>query len=350
MSETETQRIAPEANQSVADATVIILAYTAERWSLACAAVESACNQTLPPREIVLCVEGDPALAERFRERWQGRSESVPSIRVVENQDEEQEPTAAAGEEERLYYAGHGSRIGAERTRGVTLATSEIVVFLDDDAAADPDWLEHLLAPFADPSVVGVTGAPLPVYAKPRPRWFPFEFDWVFGCAYVGLPTRTGPVLRMIGANMAARRESVLAVGGFRSLAEDLDMAHRLLELSPQSLLIYEPAAIVRHYVHEDRLTWRYFWRRCFEAGRSKVSVMRGLGRAANLRADRRFVTRTLSVGVAKGLREFLGGDIGGLQRALSIIAAVGLSAVAYLTGVVEWNVGRRRDESASTL
>jgi hypothetical protein len=133
-------------------------------------------------------------------------------------------------------------------------------------------------------------------------------------------------------------------------MAEDLDIAHRLLELSPESRLIYEPAAIVRHYVHEDRLTWHYFWRRCFWAGRGKVSVMRGLGQAANLRADRRFVMRSLSVGVAKGLREFLGGDIGGLERAASIIVAIGLSGVAYAAGIVEWNLAaRQRGENVAT-
>jgi GT2 family glycosyltransferase len=335
--------------QSAADATVIILAYTMERWSLACAAVESACNQTLPPREIILCVEGNPELAERFRERWRSRAGSVPSIRVVESEDEEDEPTPMAVEGERLSYACH-PRIGVERTRGVKLASTEIVVFLDDDAAAEPDWLGRLLAPFADPSVVAVGGAPLPVYAKPRPRWFPAEFDWVFGCHYAGLPTSTAPVLRLIGANMAARREDVLAIGGFRSLAEDLDMCHRLLQRSPQGRLIYEPAAIVRHHVHEDRLTWHYFWRRCFWASRSKVSIMRGLGGAANLQADRRFVLRSLSVGVTRGLRDFLGGDIGGLERALSIVAGLGLSAIAYASGVVEWNLAAwRRGESPST-
>jgi GT2 family glycosyltransferase len=233
----------------------------------------------------------------------------------------------------------------------VELATTGIVVFLDDDATAEEDWLQRLLAPFADPSVIAVGGAPLPVYGKPRPRWFPFEFDWVLGCAYAGLPTKTAPVLRLIGANLAVRRESVLAVGGFHSLADDLDMAHRLLALSPQSRLIYEPRAIVHHYVHEDRLTWRYFRRRCFWANRDKVAIMRGLGGAANLKADRRFVLRTLSVGVGKGLRELLGGDIGGLQRAVSIIAGVAISGIAYATGVVDWNIAaRRRGERPSAL
>jgi hypothetical protein len=349
---------------SVADATVVIIAYTPERWSLTCAAVESVFNQTVLPREVILCVEGAPEFAERFRERWQGRLGAVPSIRV-----EGHEPTPAGGEEAPRSYDGQAphqpqphldaarqdarchARIAAERSRGVDLATTGIVVFLDDDATAEEDWLKRLLGPFADPSVVAVGGAPLPVYAKPRPRWFPFEFDWVLGCAYAGLPTKTAPVLRLIGATLAVRRDSVLAVGGFHSLADDLDMAHRLLALSPQSQLIYEPRAIVRHYVHEDRLTWRYFWRRCFWANRDKVAIMRGLGGAANLKADRRFVLRTLSVGIGKGLRELLGGDIGGLQRALSIIAGVGISGIAYATGVVEWNIAAwRRGERPSAL
>ena len=40
---------------------------------------------------------------------------------------------------------------------------------------------------------VAVGGAPLPRYETGRPRWFPANFDWVFGCAYAGLPTELGP-------------------------------------------------------------------------------------------------------------------------------------------------------------
>jgi glucosyl-dolichyl phosphate glucuronosyltransferase len=370
VADTDTESVGDTDTDSVADATVVIIAYTPERWSLTCAAVESVFNQTVAPREIILCVEGPPEFADRFRERWQRRPGSGPAIRV-----EGHEPGPAGGEEspageaeEGRSHAGQAphrpqlrldaarqdarchARIAAERSRGVELARTGIVVFLDDDATAEEDWLQRLLAPFADPSVVAVGGAPVPVYAKPRPRWFPFEFDWVLGCAYRGLPTEAAPVLRLIGANLAVRRESVLAVGGFHSLADDLDLAHRLLALSPQSRLMYEPRAVVHHYVYADRLTWRYFCRRCFWANRDKVAIMRGLGGAANLKADRRFVLRTLSVGVGRSVRELLGGDIGGLQRALAIIAGVAISGIAYATGVVDWNLAAwRRGETTST-
>lgn len=335
---------AADAPTNVADVTVIVLAYSMERWSLTCASVESVLSQTLPPREVILCIDDNAELLDRLREHWRHRLGSVPSIRVVEGTARDDRSTPKVGEgDRRSSYSSHGSHIALGRTTGVELASTEIVAFLDDDAAADPDWIERLLAPFADPSVVAVGGAPLPVYAKPRPRWFPSEFDWVFGCAYTGLPTTSAPVLRLIGANMAVRRADLLAIGGLRSMADDLDMCHRLLGLAPQNKLIYEPRAIVWHHVHEDRLTWHYFWRRCFWANREKVAIMRGLGGAANLKADRRFVQRTLSVGLAKGVREFLGGDVGGLQRAFSIVVGVGVAGIAYLTGLVESNVAAWR-------
>jgi cellulose synthase/poly-beta-1,6-N-acetylglucosamine synthase-like glycosyltransferase len=342
---------AAEVEYNTPDVTVIVLAYSLERWSLTCDAVESVLSQTYPPREIILCIDNNVELAERLRQRWPHLPEQEPSIRVVErereerrsSEREERNATLAPDGPQRSSYASHGSHIAAGRNAAVKLATTEIVAFLDDDATADPDWLQRLLGPFSDPSVLAVGGAPLPVYAKPRPRWFPAEFDWVFGCAYAGLPTTTAPTLRLIGANMAARRKDVLAIGGLRSLADDLDMSHRLLERSPRNGLMYEPRAIVHHYVHEERLTWRYFLRRCVWTSRRKVAIMKGLGGAANMQADRRFVRRTLSVGVTTGLRELLGGDVGGMERAFSIVVALGLSAVAYTVGLVEWNVLERR-------
>ena len=84
-------------------------------------------------------------------------------------------------------------RLGSARNTGVEQASSEIVAFLDDDAAADPDWLKFMVAPYDQPEVVAVGGAPLPVFETPRPAWFPPQLDWVFGCYYDGLPTELAP-------------------------------------------------------------------------------------------------------------------------------------------------------------
>jgi GT2 family glycosyltransferase len=343
----------PRLGGSVADVTVIVLAYSLERFAMDCAAVESVLNQTVPPTEVMLCVDDNadrPELLERFRARWPrrtGAGQAGPSVTVVESESDADTVRASADDQDwrfQAHYGFRGTGISSGRSTALKLAGSEIVAFLDDDAIADPDWLQRLLAPFADPSVLAVGGAPVPVYAKPPPRWFPAEYNWVFGCAYKGLPTTTGPALRLIGANMAVRREELRAIAGLGSM-EDMEICHRLLARSPGGRLIYEPRAIVRHRVHEDRLTWPYFWRRCFWANRDKVAIMKGLEGAANLKADRAYVLRTLPAGVLIGLRQALGGDAGGLERAAAIVAGVGISAIAYLTGVVEWNLAswRRR-------
>ncbi len=41
-------------------------------------------------------------------------------------------------------------------------ARPDVVVFLDDDAAARPGWLAALLAPYADPAVAAVGGVAVP--------------------------------------------------------------------------------------------------------------------------------------------------------------------------------------------
>lgn len=45
----------------------------------------------------------------------------------------------------------------AKKNAGLGLATGEIVCFMDDDAAVRPDWLERIVACYAEPSVGAVT-------------------------------------------------------------------------------------------------------------------------------------------------------------------------------------------------
>ncbi len=290
------------------------------------AAVRSAQRQSPPPLEIIVSVDHNRALFERCRAHWiDSGTNGSPRVVVVENR--------------------HDGHLGASRTTGAEAASGDVLLFLDDDAEADPGWMARMLCRLDDAAVVAVGGAPLPVFEKPRPGWFPHEFDWVFGCAYRGLPKAAGPVLRVIGANMAVRKADIDAIGGFHSDDhDDLDMCHRLLERFPERRILYDPGAVVRHHVSADRLTWRFFWRRCFFVNRSKVAAMRSMGRAANMAAERKFAGRALTTGVLTELRAALHGDAAGVLRAAALCAGLGISGLGYAIGTLEWVMQRRPD------
>ena len=299
-------------------ASVIICTYTEERWPLLLRSVASVQDQSRLPTEIIVCVDHNQVLLERCGSMWEGGDtrSSVP-IRVTANQHE-----------------GH---LASARNTAAELADGDILVFLDDDAWADRDWLKYLLAPYESESTMAVGGAPTPAFEEARPRWFPHEFDWVFGCTYAGLPEELAPVSRLIGASMSVRRLALKEIGGFQSdNHDDMDMCHRLAYLRPADQILYEPMAGIHHFVPTERTTWRYFCDRCFTVNRGKVHAFHQMKDAANLSADIRFVSRALSQGVALAVRETLQGDLWSMARALAILAGIGLAGSGHAVGQLE--------------
>jgi GT2 family glycosyltransferase len=310
----------PAASLSIS---VVICAYTEERWDLLRRAVASVQSQERPPVEIIVSVDHNPALLERSRQEWADVSDD-PSLPVV------------------VIANKYEGRLGSARNSAAEIARGDVIAFLDDDAWADADWLERLVAPYDDPAVVAVGGAPLPEFEDERPTWFPVEFDWVFGCVYSGLPESKAPTARLIGANMSVRRAALAAIGGFHSdNHDDMDMCHRLKHQQPDDLLVFEPAATVHHFVPAVRTTWGYFWRRCFFVNRGKVAAFRQMGEAAGRSADVGFVAQALSRGVSRGLRDTVKGDAWGLARAATIVAGVVLAGSGHVAGTWQWH--RRR-------
>src|SRR5947199_9108792 len=93
---------------------VIICAYTEERWNVLIAAIESVQQQTLPAKEIIVVIDHNPSLLKRVQE-------SMPDVIAVEN-------TEVRG-------------LRGARNAGIAAAKSPIIAFLDDDAVATSDWL-----------------------------------------------------------------------------------------------------------------------------------------------------------------------------------------------------------------
>src|SRR5262245_28703548 len=267
------------------DISVVICAHTEARWEHLARAVESLRSQSVAPREILVVIDHNLALADRA-------CHQLPGARVIENR--------------------HQRGISGARNSGIAAAQGAIVAFLDDDAVAAPDWLDRLLDGYRGPNVLGVGGAIEPQWQGRRPRWFPEEFDWVVGCTYRGMPREAAPVRNLIGCNMSFRRQVFEHIGGFRgeigrvgvrpSGCDETELCIRLRQRLPHALLIYNPDARVRHHVPPHRARWEYFRARCFLEGRSKALVAQLVGAGDGSSAERAYALRTLPRGVVHGL------------------------------------------------
>src|ERR1035437_3340614 len=105
---------------SMVSATVIIPAYTLERWDLLSDAVVSVEAQTCPPIELILCIDRNPELFNRSVERW-GRQVSAAQfpIKIIANRFEQHDDGAGAHVKahgsKRRFGAGWARNSGAER-------------------------------------------------------------------------------------------------------------------------------------------------------------------------------------------------------------------------------------------
>jgi len=318
---------------------VAIPAYTMKRWDLLRKAVESARSQTVPVESVVVCIDNNDELLARAEAEWDGEG-GVP-VRVIPNRHSRHLEAVAA------HQAAHGTtrRFGAGSARNTAAEsiTAEVIAFMDDDAEASPDWLAQLLRVYGDPAVVAVGGAPLPRYETARPAWFPANFDWVFGCAYEGLPSEVAPLRHLIGANMSVRRSALEAVGGFvGSDFDDLNLCMRLAARYGDEGIYYTPHAVVRHYVPEERVTWRYFWRRCYFVNREKIRVFQQIGAAANLSAEVEFVARALTQQTIRQLRRAGAGEKGALQALGAMVTGIALAGAGNLRGKLDQMLARR--------
>ena len=293
---------------------VVVCAYTEERWKILIKALESVRQQTVPPDQCLLVIDHNDLLLKRART-------SIPlDVEVAPSEG----PPGLSG----------------ARNTGVAHAACDIVVFLDDDVTARPTFLQELLEHYSDPAVAGVGGRALPLWPTGRPGWFPEEFDWVVGCSYRGLPEQLAPVRNLMGAAMSFRYSALAAAGPFDTAVgragalplscEETELSIRLRGSIGGAQLLYAPRATVDHTVSQDRASVHYFLRRCAAEGRSKALVAQRVGSDRALAAEREYTLRTLPLGLLRGLSKALRGDLDGLGCMAMIFAGFAATAAGY--------------------
>ena len=162
------------------------------------------------------------------------------------------------------------------RNAGFAAATGDILVAIDDDVTVPPGWLERLVAPFARPEVMAVTGHVLPIELETESQcqfeaygglgkgFNGFEVDgkW-FRYVRVAVPTwNLGAT-----ANAAFRAtifsdprigvlDEALGAGMPTGCSEDTYLFYRILKAD--HTIVYEPSAWVWHRHRRDNAALRH--------------------------------------------------------------------------------------------
>lgn len=315
---------------------VVVCAYTLKRWDDLVASLTSAAGQDPAPDELWLLVDHNEELLERARTELVPR---IPGLQVVPN-------TRQQG-------------LSGGRNTALELVGGDVVVFLDDDAQAEPGWLQALAEPYRDPTVIAVGGVAKPRWPQghTRPVTLPAvadgedswdtrgELDWVVGCTYAGQPLQTAEVRNLMGCNMSFRRsvfaqldgfsESLGRVGTIPLGCEETELCIRGSAQNPGGRILFVPEARIRHHVSEDRLTWSYLVRRCFAEGVSKAAVATMVPPEAALSTERDYTTRVLPRGFLREIGHGARGDRRGWSGAVAIVAGLGWTVAGYLRGRV---------------
>ena len=242
------------ANPALPSCKISAVICTYHRGAKLADAIRSVAKQTFPADDYeVLVVNNDPADTSVC--------EIVRDLRQTE--------FASRPERLRLILCPFKG-LSFARNAAISEARGILLCYLDDDAMAFPDWLEHIWKAYEQYPDAGVIGGTILLDPpKPRPRWAKpgWELYW---SAFTPEYSQARKVEQWgefpFGANWSATRQALLCAGGFRTNygrrgadfggGEEVIAASLLQRLG--YAIIVAPAAKVYHRPDTNRYTLGY--------------------------------------------------------------------------------------------
>ncbi len=171
--------------------------------------------------------------------------------------------------------------VSAARNTALKKARGQYVLYLDDDATAEPGWLAAYQSFLSAPPSAGIAvvgGAVFPVYEAPPPKWIDPQRKLDLSRSPKRFPYRAS----LAEGNSAYRRSVALEIGMFdtrlgpkgevRGYREGGDINLRLQDAGYE--IWWLPDAAIRHVVHANRLNLRWVMYSAFKEGQS-VAIQR---------------------------------------------------------------------------
>jgi len=196
----------------------------------------------------------------------------------------------------------HAPQLGLchARNDGWRAARGEIVAYFDDDAIAEPGWLDAIADAFSQQPMPGVVGGKvIPMWEADRPAWLSDGISLSLTIIDWSPVAKDIPDVRvewLVGANMAMPRQVIEEVGGFDARLDrigtnmlsggDVYIQKQIIERGYRCH--YRPDMAIRHLAAKARLNQPWFERRYYWQGISDA-VMTLItdrpGKAARLKA-----------------------------------------------------------------
>ena len=265
---------------------VITCSHRIDRYPDLVDAIESLVAQTYKDLELIVVVDGDEALYDQIMK------DGVPADKVVSNET--------------------NVGLSESRNRGMAVASGEVIVFFDDDAVADRDWIKELVRMYDEYDAIAAGGKIVPLWIGGKMNFLPEEYYWLIGATHRGFAEGITEVRNTFGSNISFRAEVLDALGGFRGemgvrgsgalQGEETEMCVRMKKKFGKGVM-YNPDAIVHHKIVSARTKVTFLMRRAFWQGYSKRMIAE-MGYSMDVEGD--FLRDLVCVGVFGRVKEIL--------------------------------------------
>lgn len=179
-----------------------------------------------------------------------------------------------------LYFIEKQQGLSYARNRGIAESSGDILVFMDDDAQADENYLSEIRDFFdTTPDVEACGGRIYPDFESKQPDWMSHFLLPLTSTIDMGNKIKLFKGTKYpVGANMAFRKDVFQKYGMFNTdlgrKGNNLDGSEEkdiFMKIKKDNKKIYYlPSAIIKHQVPDRRLTFDFFKRQAIGVGKSE--------------------------------------------------------------------------------